>query len=84
MATYANLTAGMKFNLMEKQLQINISVSDIFKQLKDKRTYFYSTYNQYVDGYNDTRALNIGVTYKFGKLKTSNKNINFEEKQRAD
>ncbi len=84
MATYANLTAGMKFNLLEKQLQINISVSDIFKQLKDKRTYYYSTYNQYVDSYNDTRALNIGVTYKFGKLKASNKSVNFEEKQRAD
>ena len=81
-----NFTAGLKMNLMEKDLQINLFVSDIFKESKSKGSIFYTTGTHYFNNYYDARRLNASVTYTFGnkKVKGADRNIKFDEKNRAN
>jgi len=81
---FSNLNAGVKVSLMEKQLQINATVTNIFAQrfLGDM---YYKDNSQYFNNYWDGRSLRLSVNYTFGnKKKFSKKNINFEEKDRAN
>ncbi|MBP2618246.1 outer membrane beta-barrel family protein [Chryseobacterium jejuense] len=81
----ANFTAGFKLNLMDKNLLINASVADIFRQSKGKGTLYYTNSTHYIDHYWDARRLNLSVTYTFGnkKVKETDHHVKFDEKNRA-
>ncbi|MDV7696402.1 outer membrane beta-barrel family protein [Chryseobacterium soli] len=78
------MTSGLKVSLMEKKLQINATVTNIFAQRYRGELYF-SDNTQYMNNYWDGRSFRLSVNYTFGssKKKISKKNINFEEKERA-
>lgn len=77
--------AGIKMSLVEKALQINLSVSDIFKQSGYKGDMYFSDNTQSFNNYWDARRMTLSITYTFGnqKIKSNNRAINFEEKNRA-
>lgn len=77
--------AGIKMSFVEKALQINISVSDIFKQSGYKGDMYFSDNTQSFNNYWDARRMNLSITYNFGnqKVTTNNRAIKFEEKNRA-
>ncbi|MGG5209622.1 TonB-dependent receptor domain-containing protein [Chryseobacterium sp. MIQD13] len=81
---FPELTSGLKFSLMEKKLQINATVTNIFAQ-RYRGTYYFKDNTQHMDNYWDGRSFRLSVNYTFGsnKKKISKKNINFEEKDRV-
>jgi outer membrane receptor protein involved in Fe transport len=81
---FPELTSGLKLSLMEKKLQINATVTNIFAQRYRGALYFTDS-NQYMNNYWDGRSFRLSVNYTFGgsKKKINKKNINFEEKERA-
>lgn len=81
---FPELTSGLKVSLMEKKLQINATITNIFAQRYRGELYF-SDNTQYMNNYWDGRSFRLSVNYTFGsgKKKISKKNINFEEKERA-
>ncbi|CAI8745492.1 TonB-dependent receptor domain-containing protein [Chryseobacterium sp. IT-36CA2] len=81
-----NLTSGLKLNLMEKSLQLNIFVSDILKQGKSQGEIYYTTGTHSYNNYYDARRLTVSATYTFGnkKVKGMDRNVKFDEKNRAN
>jgi len=81
-----NLTSGVKLNLMEKSLQLNIFVSDILKQGKSQGEIYYTTGTHSYNNYYDARRLTVSATYTFGnkKVKGTDRNVKFDEKNRAN
>ncbi|SHG79791.1 outer membrane beta-barrel family protein [Chryseobacterium sp. OV279] len=81
---FPELTSGLKVSLMEKKLQINATVTNIFAQRYRGELYF-SDNTQYMNNYWDGRSFRLSVNYTFGssKKKITKKNIKFEEKERA-
>lgn len=82
--SFPELTSGLKVSLMEKKLQINATVTNIFAERYRGDKYFTDS-SQHMDNYWDGRSFRLSVNYTFGgnKKKISKKNINFEEKDRA-
>ncbi|WP_223606061.1 TonB-dependent receptor family protein [Chryseobacterium sp. OSA05B] len=84
---YAGLvTAGLKLSLMEKTLQMNLLVSDIFKQGRSRGEIYYTTGTHYYNNYYDARRLTLSATYTFGnkKVKGADRSVKFDEKNRAN
>jgi len=81
-----NFTSGVKLNMMNKDLQMNIYVSDIFKQAKSNGEIYYQDSTHFFDNYYDSRALTVSLTYNFGnkKIKGADRNVKFDEKNRAN
>ncbi|MDR6369195.1 hypothetical protein J2795_000568 [Chryseobacterium bernardetii] len=81
-----NLTSGVKLNLMEKSLQLNVFVSDILKQGKSQGEIYYTTGTHSYNNYYDARRLTVSATYTFGnkKVKGTDRNVKFDEKNRAN
>lgn len=80
---FSNLNSGFKISLMEKQLQINATVTNIFGQ-RYKGQMFFDDSKQLMNNYWDGRSLRLNVNYTFGNKKQVNKkNISFEEKDRV-
>lgn len=81
-----NFTSGVKMNFMDKNLQMNVSVSDIFRQSKSKGEIYYTNATHFYDNYYDGRRLTLSVTYNFGnkKVKGTDRNVKFDEKNRAN
>lgn len=81
-----NLTSGLKLNLMEKSLQLNLFVSDILKQGKSQGEIYYTTGTHSYNNYYDARRLTVSATYTFGnkKVKGMDRNVRFDEKNRAN
>jgi outer membrane receptor protein involved in Fe transport len=81
----ASLDAGVKMNFAEKALQVNLSVSDIFKQSGFKADMYFTDNTQSFNNYWDARRMTLSITYNFGnqKVKSNNRAVNFEEKNRA-
>jgi hypothetical protein len=81
-----NLTSGLKLNLMEKSLQLNVFVSDILKQGKSLGEIYYTTGTHSYNNYYDARRLTVSATYTFGnkKVKGTERNVRFDEKNRAN
>ena len=81
---FLDLTSGIKVSLMEKQLQINATVTNIFAQ-RFRGDMYYKDNSQHFNNYWDGRSFKLSVNYTFGnKKKFTNKNIKFEEKDRAN
>lgn len=81
-----NLTSGVKLNLMKKDLQMNVYVSDIFGQAKSHGEIYYQNSIHSFNNYYDGQSLTVSMTYNFGnkKIKAQDRNIRFEEKSRAN
>ncbi len=77
--------AGVKMSFVEKALQVNLSVSDIFKQSGFKADLYFTDNTQSFNNYWDARRMTLSITYNFGnqKVKSNKRAINFEEKDRA-
>ncbi|KQT35729.1 TonB-dependent receptor [Chryseobacterium sp. Leaf405] len=82
---FSNLNSGFKFSLMEKQLQINATVTNIFAQ-RFRGDMFFKDNSQYFNNYWDGRSLRLSVNYTFGnnKKQIQKKNIKFEEVDRVN
>ncbi|WP_278553244.1 outer membrane beta-barrel family protein [Elizabethkingia bruuniana] len=82
---FSDLSSGIRVSLLDKQLQINASVSNIFAQ-RYRADKSFSDNKQSFNNYWDGRALRLSVNYTFGnsKVKGAQKNIKFEEKNRAN
>ncbi|WP_374445224.1 TonB-dependent receptor domain-containing protein [Epilithonimonas sp.] len=81
-----NLTSGVKLNMMNKDLQMNVYVSDIFRQAKSHGEIYYQNSVHSFNNYYDGRNLIVSLTYSFGnkKVKAQDRNVKFEEKNRAN
>lgn len=81
---FSNLTSGIKVSLMQKQLQINATVTNIFAQ-KYRGDMYFKDNSQHFNNYWDGRSFRLNVNYTLGnnKKKRSTKSISFEEKDRA-
>lgn len=81
-----NFTSGIKLSLMEKSLQMNLFVSDIFRQSWSRGEIYYTTGTHYYNNYYDARRLTLSATYTFGnkKVKGADRNVKFDEKYRAN
>lgn len=81
-----NFTAGLKLNLMNKDLLINVYVSDIFRQAKSHGEIYYVDSTHYFNNYYDGRNLSVSLTYNFGnrKVKSGGRQVMFDEKNRAN
>jgi outer membrane receptor protein involved in Fe transport len=81
---FSNMISGIKISLMEKQLQINATVTNILAQ-KYRGDMYFTDNIQHFNNYWDGRSFRLSVNYTFGskKKKISKKTINFEEKERA-
>lgn len=82
----SSLDAGLKLSFMDKKLQINAVVNDIFKQARSRGKLLYDSYQMQFDNYYNYQGLTLSATYNFGnsKVKGANRNIKFEEKNRAN
>lgn len=82
---FSNLNSGIKVSLMEKQLQINATVTNIFAQ-RFRGDMYFDDNSQHFNNYWDGRSLRLSVNYTFGNTKKqiNKKQINFEEKDRAN
>lgn len=82
----AGLNAGIKVSLMEKALQMNLSVNDIFRQGGYRGSVYFTNNTQSFDNYWDARKLTVSITYNFGnqKVKSNSRTVNFKEKERAE
>lgn len=80
----SELTSGFKISLIEKQLQINATVTNIFAQ-RFRGDLFFKENTQHYNNYWDGRSFRLSVNYTFGnkKNKRTAKTINFEEKNRV-
>ncbi len=67
----ASLDVGLKFKLLDKKLQINLSGNDLFRQNRNVGIERYQNFSQYSKIYNDMRNFTLSLTYKLGK-----KNVN--------
>jgi len=69
---------------MEKQLQINATVTNIFAQ-KYRGDMYFKDNSQHFNNYWDGRSFRLNVNYTLGnnKKKRTTKSISFEEKDRA-
>ena len=81
---FSDLTSGIKISLMEKQLQINATVTNIFGQRFRGQLYFEDS-TQLMNNYWDGRSFRLSVNYTFGnkKKQLNKKQISFEEKERV-
>ncbi|KUG11608.1 TonB-dependent receptor [Elizabethkingia sp. HvH-WGS333] len=82
---FSDLSSGIRVSLMDKQLQINATVSNIFAQ-RFRADKSFSDNKQSFNNYWDGRTLRLSVNYTFGnsKVKGAQKDIKFEEKNRAN
>ncbi|PRA97539.1 TonB-dependent receptor [Chryseobacterium sp. MYb7] len=80
----ASLDLGLRLMFLDKSLQVNALISDIFAQNRNKNTEYYPTYNYFSTIYNDMRSFNLSISYSFGnkKIKTTNKKIENLEQSR--
>ncbi|MCS3531447.1 outer membrane beta-barrel family protein [Chryseobacterium sp. JUb7] len=81
----ASVYTGMKLNLMQKNLMINLYMNDVFNTNRSKGTEYYATYDAVYYYKGITRNLYLSVTYKFGNnnIKGATKQVKFEESSRA-
>jgi hypothetical protein len=84
--TRASVTIGGSFTFLDKNLILNVAVSDIFRQANSKVVERYPTFAWRSNVYNDQRNLNLSLTYKFGnkKAKTTERNVDDSDKNRLN
>ncbi|AQX05127.1 TonB-dependent receptor [Elizabethkingia meningoseptica] len=83
---FSMLNLGAKLSFMEKKLQVNASVNDVFLTALSKGEAVYSNFISRNENYYDYRNFTLSVSYIFGnnKVKGADRNIKFEEKNRVN
>lgn len=76
---------GMKLNLLQKNLLINLYMNDILNTDRSRGIEYYPEYNTEYYYKGITRNIYLSVTYKFGNnnIKGATKQVKFEESNRA-
>jgi outer membrane receptor protein involved in Fe transport len=76
---------GMKLNLMQKNLMINLYMNDVLNTNRSKGIEYYPAYDVEYFHKGITRNLYLSVTYKFGNnnVQGATKQVKFEESNRA-
>jgi len=82
----SSLASGVRFSLLDNNLKIGASISDIFKTMVSKGEVYFADYTNTFNNYYDNRRLNVSVNYTFGnkKIKPNNIDIPFSEQNRAN
>jgi hypothetical protein len=82
----SDLSMGIKYSLLNKTLNLNATVEDVFKGTVSKGTMYYENFIQTFNNYYDNRRISLSVSYNFGNknIKAKNKQIQFSEKARAN
>ncbi len=80
------LYSGLKLNLMDKNLMINLYMNDLLNTNESKGTEYYQTFNSDYSYKGISRNIYLSVTYKFGNnnVKGATKQVKFEEQNRAN
>ena len=81
----ASVYSGLKLNLMEKKLFINLLMNDVLNTEREKSQQYYQNFSTASYYKLKSRNLSLSVTYKFGNndVKGVIKQMNFDEKNRA-
>lgn len=81
----SSVYTGLKLNLMQKNLMINLYLNDVLNTNRDKGIEYYPDYNVEYYSKGITRNVYLSVTYKFGNnnVKGATKQVKFEESNRA-
>lgn len=81
----ASVYSGLKLNLMEKKLFINLLMNDVLNTEREKSQQYYQNFSTASYYKLKSRNLSLSVTYKFGNndVKGATKQTDFEEKNRA-
>ncbi|MCC9042594.1 TonB-dependent receptor family protein [Myroides sp. M-43] len=84
--SYSSLTLGAKLALLDKKLNININMQDIFNTGKSRGTSYYKDNLQTFSNSWNSRRFSISASYTFGnsKNKKAIKEANFEDKNRSN
>lgn len=82
----SSFSLGIRMPLIVENLQLSVSLNDIFKQSVSTGTIYFDDYIQTYDNYYDSRRVSFSLTYQFGKEKVrgNSKQIQFDEKQRGN
>lgn len=81
----SSVYTGIKLNLMEKKLMINLYLNDTLNTDRNKGTEYYPNYNVEYYSKGTSRNMLFSVTYKFGNnnVEGATKQVKFEESNRA-
>lgn len=81
-----SFSPGIKASFSDKKLTASAVVSDLFRTLKSNGYSNNAGYRSEFTNYSDRQKLTLSLSYSFGnnKVKGSNKDIDFEEKSRAN
>lgn len=82
---YQALSTGIKLALLDKKLNINMTLSDVFNTGRSKGTMHYTTNTQTFDNTWNSRRLSLSASYTFGNNKNQKqiKEASFEDKERS-
>lgn len=77
--------SGVKLNLMDKKLMINLLMNDVLNTERELGTEFYQNFSTAYYYKGISRNLSLSVTYKFGNndVKGATKELKFDEQNRA-
>ncbi|MDR0228138.1 MAG: TonB-dependent receptor [Flavobacteriaceae bacterium] len=83
--SYSSLSTGIKVSLLNKNLNINGNISDVFNSGKSDGTVYYNDNIQSFKNRWNSRRFNLSVSYTFGDSnnKKSIKEASFEDSQRS-
>lgn len=81
----ANFSTGLRYSMLNKNLQMSLSVRDLFRQEIKSGTFVIENGTNFYRNYYDARRLTLSLNYKFGsnKVKGNQKNISSDEKERT-
>lgn len=84
-SAYSSLLFGTKLALLNKKMNINMSISDVFNTGKSYGTMYYKDNVQTFSNSWNSRRFNLSVSYTFGDSnnKKSIKEASFEDSQRS-
>lgn len=76
-----SLNLGMKMQFFNRDLQLSVSVNDIFKTSSPEVVVNTNNIKQVYNNYNDNRYVKVGLSYKFGnkKIRVQERDLGNEE-----
>ncbi|MGG5578271.1 TonB-dependent receptor domain-containing protein [Myroides sp. C15-4] len=82
---YQSLSTGLKANVLNKKLNLSLTLSDVFNTGKSSGTSYFNNNIQTFSNKWNSRRLTVGATYTFGDSsnKKSIKEATFEDKSRS-
>lgn len=75
------LNSGIRQDLFKKKVSLTLTVSDIFKTLRQKSMLKSFYFNQSSTGIRDSRVIYLGINYRFGKTvkKSDEEKLKFDD-----